>query len=131
MKLFFDGGFRPATGKAAYAWVLVDEHDEVVHKRAKMLPPKTTINEAEYSGLIDGLEYINENRIDDVNTVLGDSLLVVNQLKGDFKVKAKNLKKYHERAKKLIGKRTIKWIERKENDLADAECDKLLDAAED
>ncbi len=130
MKLFFDGGFRPATRKAACSWVLLHEDGVVAEKRAKLLPPKTTINEAEYSGLIDGLEYLNENHIDDVK-IFGDSLLVVNQLKGDFNVKAKNLKKYHERAKKLIGKRQIKWIEREENELADTECDKLLDAAED
>ncbi|MBZ4283886.1 reverse transcriptase-like protein, partial [Streptococcus pneumoniae] len=89
---------------------------------AKMLPPKTTINEAEYSGLIDGLKYLNENRIDDVK-IFGDSLLVVNQLKGSYRVKAKNLEKYHKKAKELIGKRQITWIKRTENELADTECD--------
>lgn len=130
MKLFFDGGFRPTTKKAAFGWVLLDKHDDVVHKRAKMLPPKTTINEAEYSGLIDGLKYLNENRIDDVK-IFGDSLLVVNQLKGSYRVKAKNLEKYHKKAKELIGKRQITWIKRTENELADTECDRVLDATED
>lgn len=110
--------------------MLVDKHDEVVHKRAKRLPPKTTINEAEYSELIDGLKYLNENRLDDVK-IFGDSLLVVNQLKGKYGVKAENLMKYHAMAKRLIGKRQIAWIKRDANKLADTECDKLLDAAED
>lgn len=59
---------------------------------------KNTNNEAEYIGLIIGLEEAINMGIQELY-VEGDSLLVIKQMKGEYKVKAENLYKLYEKAK--------------------------------
>jgi ribonuclease HI len=61
---------------------------------------KNTNNEAEYMGLIIGLEEAINIGVKNLY-VEGDSLLVIKQMKGLYKVKAENLYKLYEKAKKL------------------------------
>ena len=61
---------------------------------------KNTNNEAEYMGLIIGLEEAINIGVKNLY-VEGDSLLVIKQMKGLYKVKAENLYKLYENAKKL------------------------------
>jgi len=88
-----------------------------------------TNNEAEYTGLIVGLEKAKDLGIKELN-IKGDSNLVVNQIQGNWKVKSPNLVSYYEQAKKLINNLSyfkINWIPREENKLADAEANLCMD----
>lgn len=126
-KLFFDGASRGNPGLSAWAWILLKENGEVLHKDAGVMKGDHTNNEAEYTALLEGLRFIDENKIEDV-VVAGDSLLVVNQVLGKYKCKAENLKNFHREARTLIGKRAIKHVPRNSNKLADAACNNVLDA---
>ena len=77
---------------------------------------KTTSNEGEWFGLVVALE----DAIDDgykKATVWMDSQLVVNQVNGKYKVKAKNLKPLYEIVQKLLEDIEVKvrWVRREEN----------------
>ncbi len=81
----------------------------------------TTNNVAEYKAVIMALKYVKE-RFKDANFILqSDSQLVVKQLSGEYKVKAKDLLPLFNEAKKLVSELSVKviWVPREENKLAD------------
>ncbi len=128
--LFFDGGSRGNPGKAAGASVILmpDGSKHTVSKYLKF----ATNNEAEYTGLIVGLEKAQELGIKELE-IQGDSNLVINQVKGSWKVKSENLRDLYNQARQLFysfSATNIKWIPREENKLADAAANICMDKKE-
>jgi ribonuclease HI len=80
-------------------------------------------NVAEYSALIKGLEWLrNHDFLESPIVVQGDSSLVVNQIKGKFKVKALRIIELYRRAKSLLdefGNIRVEWVNRSQNKEAD------------
>lgn len=127
--LYADGGSRGNPGPSAAGFVVEDEQGTVLETWNKYLGI-TTNNQAEYHGLVAGLEWCKNHHVSSVQVRL-DSLLVVNQLKGVFKVKNRDLWTLYETAKKLQSSfKTITFshVPRELNKLADAEVNKALDA---
>ena len=92
INVFTDGGARGNPGPAAAAFV-VKKDKEVIAKGAKYLGV-TTNNMAEYAGLLLAIEWLVENKNEIKGCVINfylDSLLVVNQIKGIYKIKSKSL----------------------------------------
>ncbi len=81
-----------------------------------------TNNEAEYHGLLLGLRQALAAGVDDV-LVHGDSQLVIRQLKGEYAVKAENLRPLFADAKAVLARFKVvhlEWVPREENGAADA-----------
>ena len=90
---------------------------------------EATNNEAEYIALIKGLEYLIEINELSVNCYL-DSKLVVEQAKGNYRVRAENLIELNTQLKSLIKKfQNIKFnhIPREKNSRADELANKGID----
>lgn len=85
MKIFTDGGARGNPGPAACAAIIKDGYGRVLKKAARFLGHCTN-NQAEYQGVLLGLEEARKLKIQTVDFFL-DSELVVNQLSRNFKVK--------------------------------------------
>jgi ribonuclease HI len=86
-----DGGSRHNPGPAASAYVIQEETGRVVHQAGHFLGQATN-NQAEYQAVVLSLEWLTQNKF--ANTSLDyflDSLLVVNQLSGLYKVKDRQL----------------------------------------
>jgi ribonuclease HI len=67
---------------------------------------KSSFSTTQYSALILGLRYlVNSDMKEEINSlkVFGDSKLVIEQIKGSYKVKSKTLLPLYEEAKALIG----------------------------
>ena len=80
-----------------------------------------TNNVAEYNALVRGLELCVEHLIDDV-IVYSDSKLVVNQMRGIWKIKHQDMKTLYGRAKVFADQiKNVKyqWIPREQNTEAD------------
>ena len=97
--LQFDGCSKGNPGKAGSGAVIYKNKNEIWGK-SLFIGDKNTNNEAEYMGLIIGLEEAINIGVKNLY-VEGDSLLVIKQMKGLYKVKAENLYKLYEKAKKL------------------------------
>lgn len=95
----FDGCCKGNPGKAGSGSVIYKNKNEIWCK-SLFIGDKNTNNEAEYMGLIIGLEEAINLGIQNLQ-VEGDSLLVIKQMKGEYKVKAENIYKLYEKAKKL------------------------------
>jgi ribonuclease HI len=89
----------------------------------------TTNNQAEYRAVLHALEMAKDLGIEEIEFRL-DSLLVVNQMKGIYKVKNKDLWVVYEQIKKLATEFknvTYNHVLREFNKLADAKANQLMD----
>ena len=97
--LFFDGCSKGNPGDAGAGAVIYQGNLEL-YSRTLFVGKNITNNVSEYTGLIIGLELALENGIKEL-AVNGDSLLVIKQMNGEYKVKAPALKILHLKAKEL------------------------------
>ena len=126
-----DGGARGNPGPAGWGVVVQDTAGEVVAELFGALPHATN-NVAEYSGLLAALDWCVEHGATAVH-VRSDSLLLVPQMRGLYKVKHAGLKPLHGRARLLahqIGKTTFEHVRREANKAADRLANLAMDEAE-
>jgi ribonuclease HI/pterin-4a-carbinolamine dehydratase len=129
IKLYADGGSRGNPGPSASGYVLMDMNDSIIFKSGVYLGI-TTNNQAEYQALKYGLEEAQKLGAREVDVFM-DSLLVINQMKGIFKVKNRDLWPIHEAIKAnaaTFKKVRYTHVPRELNKLADAEVNEVLDA---
>jgi len=119
--LQFDGASDPNPGPSAGGAVLFHPGTtDPVFERYEFIPHATN-NEAEYNGLIIGLQEAADAGIKNL-LIEGDSNLIVNQFAGTWKIKAQNLASLHKKARDLLSKFdfvSIKHIPREKNTHAD------------
>jgi ribonuclease HI len=127
--IYSDGGSRGNPGPSAAGFVIMNEHEDVLHEGGMYLGI-TTNNQAEYHGVRLGLEKALELGIKTIEFRL-DSLLVVNQMNGIYAIRNRELWPIHERIVALIGqfdKVVFAHVRREFNQLADGMVNKILDA---
>lgn len=98
-KLNFDGCSKGNPGLAG-AGAVIYHFDKECWADTFFVGEMFTNNHAEYAGLILGLQQAKIMGIKCLK-VEGDSLLVINQMKGAYKCKSINLLELHEKAKQL------------------------------
>jgi ribonuclease HI len=128
LKLYADGGSRGNPGPSAAGFALYTMRDELIAKRGEYLGV-TTNNQAEYQAVRTGLEEAKQRKARVVHVYL-DSLLVVNQMRGEFKVKNRELWGVHGAMKDLVAtfeKVVFTHVPRELNRVADAEVNVALD----
>lgn len=127
--IFSDGGSRGNPGPSAAGFIILNERQEVIAEGGEYLGI-TTNNQAEYHGVRIGMERAIELGFTRVDFRI-DSMLVVNQLKGLYKIKNRELWPIHERIRQLMTKFeriTFSHVQREFNQLADGMVNKTLDA---
>lgn len=127
-QLFVDGASRNNPGKAGAGIYILRDSDEVV-RQGFFLGIKTN-NEAEYLATILGLFFVDKLfHPSDKLTVISDSLLVVRQLDGLYRVRKKELLPLHQLAHSLIKacKGTVVHVLRHHNVQADAMANEGID----
>ncbi|MDX2097079.1 MAG: ribonuclease HI family protein [Leptolyngbyaceae cyanobacterium bins.59] len=116
----FDGGCHHNPGPAAGAAVLKLPDGRVV--TATKFLPHATNNEAEYAGLIAGLEKALELGFKEIQ-VFGDSELIIKQVKGQYRCKQPHLVPLRDQAVQLAQQFqsfSLNWVPRAQNAEADA-----------
>jgi len=126
--IFSDGGSRGNPGPSAAGYVIINSRQEVIAEGGEYLGI-TTNNQAEYQGVRLGLEKALELGYKRVDFKI-DSMLVVNQMKGQYKIKNRELWPINERIRVLMTKFdrvTFTHVNREFNKLADGMVNKTLD----
>jgi ribonuclease HI len=117
---YFDGGARGNPGPAGYGVHIVDDQGTVLSEQHGSLGIATN-NVAEYRGLIAALQWAVEHDVKSL-TVRGDSQLIVEQMRGNYKVKHEGLKPLYLQARMLvmqIGDVRFEHVRREQNKDAD------------
>ncbi len=129
--LYADGAARGNPGPAGAGAVLYDEKGKLVAELARPLGHATN-NVAEYNALILGLEEAQRRGATAIDVRM-DSLLVVQQMRGLWRIKHPGLKPLALRAGALLGsfkEREIRHIPRDENGVADELSNRAIDQGE-
>ena len=125
---YIDGGARGNPGPAGYG-VRIERLDGTPIAELSESIGVATNNVAEYRGLLAALEWALRERLRALH-VRSDSLLLVQQMLGNYKVKNSGLRPLHARARLLareIGRVTFEHVRRESN----AHADRLANAAMD
>ena len=126
-EIYCDGASRSNPGDASIGVSINKDKVEIDTIKKKI--GINTNNVAEYLGLIAALEYCVENKVNNVRIFL-DSLLVVQQVNMEYKVKSKKLQTHYEKSLKLINQIEdikIYHIKREFNSRADQLANEALD----
>jgi ribonuclease HI len=132
----FDGGSRGNPGVSGAGAVIYSiQNDGIIpfkelHSTTTLLTGTATNNQAEYTGLIIGLELAKKHGYKHIR-IQGDSNLIVNQINGKFKCKSKNLTDLYTKAKRLVDEFdevTISHIYRDKNKRADELANEAMDS---
>ena len=97
---YFDGGARANPGPAGYGVYIVDDAGSVLAELHGSLGIATN-NIAEYRGLIAALQWAVDHNLKQIS-IKGDSLLIIEQMRGNYKVKNEGLKPLHMQARMLV-----------------------------
>ncbi|HRN97149.1 MAG TPA: reverse transcriptase-like protein [Candidatus Saccharibacteria bacterium] len=126
--VYSDGGSRGNPGPSAAGFVILDQNENVIDQGGVFLGV-TTNNQAEYHGVQLGLEHALAMGARFVEFNI-DSMLVVNQMNGIYKIKNRELWPIHERIRDLsskFDKVSFTHVPRELNRLADGMVNKILD----
>ncbi len=127
LTIYTDGGSRGNPGPAAIGAVIRD--GETVVKTISRTIGETTNNQAEYQAVHASLEVAKELGAETIDFFC-DSELVVKQIRGEYKMKNKDLGVWYVKIHSLINqfsKVTFTNIPREQNTAADALVNQALD----
>ncbi|MFA6423180.1 MAG: ribonuclease HI family protein [Patescibacteria group bacterium] len=123
LKVYTDGGARGNPGPAGIG-IIIKNDDKIIAKIKKYIGEATN-NQAEYQAILSALEFIKANYVGKIDSLLCslDSQLVVEQLRGNYKVKNQDLAILFLKIKKICEDLDLKiefvHIPREQNKLAD------------
>jgi ribonuclease HI len=128
--LRFDGASRGNPGHSgAAASIYKHQGSECIWFDSEYLGANKTNNQAEYKGLILGLEECVRKNLNRPLLIQGDSELIIKQMKGEYQVKHKKLIPLYNKARSLISilrfPVLLRWIPREKN----IHCDKMANDA--
>jgi ribonuclease HI len=127
---YIDGGSRGNPGPAGFGVRVEDENGRVLHELWEAVGIATN-NVAEYRGLLAALGYLVRQDCRSVR-IRSDSLLLVKQMRGEYKVKHPGLKPLHREASALAARLatvTFEHIPREANVEADRLANRAMDDA--
>jgi ribonuclease HI len=125
-----DGGARGNPGQAAVAAVIRDGDGNLLEERGEPIGEATN-NVAEYRAVLLGIARAAELGASEVE-LIGDSELVVRQLRGEYKVKDAALRELHAQvgdALRQFESWSIRHVRREQNADADRLVNETLDGA--
>jgi ribonuclease HI len=138
IEVYFDGLCQPINpgGIPCYAFIVKQDGKTLYSDYGIAGEPfseDSTNNVAEYTALVKALEWLLANNLGSSRVeIMGDSQLIVNQLTGDYKVKAKRIVSLYKQVLLLMSKFhdiQIKWVSREKNREADRLTNKAYNKA--
>jgi len=122
----FDGACEEVRGRRVAAYGFTVDGGGLRHEDFGLaVPPghaRATNNVAEYVGAICALEWLARAGYTGPVVVIGDSQLVVRQMRGEYRVRTEHLVPYHERLAQLAARFArvdYRWVPREQNTRAD------------
>jgi ribonuclease HI len=124
-----DGGSRGNPGPGAVAAVVRDADGNLLEERGELIGEGTN-NVAEYKAVLLGISRAADLGASEVE-LIGDSELVVRQVKGEYKVKDAALRELHAQVRDALRQFedwSIRHVRREQNERADGLVNQTLDA---
>lgn len=126
--IYTDGASRGNPGPAALGLQVFNSEKNLIHEEGVYLKQGTN-NFAEYSAVVYALELAVKNQVQELH-LFSDSELLIQQLKGKYRVKSPNIKPLFQKCLTLIKsipKTHFQHIPREQNVAADRLANRALD----
>jgi len=125
--IYADGGSRGNPGQSGTGFVIFDEQKDELARGGEYIGV-TTNNQAEYLAVKHALQAAQQFNPSEIQFFL-DSMLVVNQMKGLYKIKNRDLWPVHQQIKDLSDEIKVSFthVKREKNEVADAIVNEVLD----
>lgn len=127
VEVHFDGACEPPKGGGVATFGFHLEGAGFLHEDSGLAvtpySPRATNNVAEYVAATRPLEWLAAQGYSGDVVLVGDSQLVIRQMRGEYAVRAEHLKAYHEHLLRLAARFQhveFRWVRREENARADA-----------
>jgi ribonuclease HI len=126
VRVHFDGACQPAHGGGVATFGFTVEGDLVGEEKGLAVAPwspRATNNVAEYVAAVRALEWLRSRGFAGTVILLGDSQLIIRQMRGEYAVRTEHLRPYHEHLQALargFAHVDFQWVPREENRRADA-----------
>jgi len=129
--VYCDGGARGNPGPAGIGFVVLDSNGNTLVKAAKFIGEATN-NVAEYWAVVEALKWFQKKQLKGLRIKFFlDSMLLVNQLNGFFKIKnakLRNLVVKVRQLENLVGAAvSYHFVPREENKIADGLVNQIID----
>jgi ribonuclease HI len=127
MYIYTDGASRGNGGESASAFIIMDQYNKEVQRDVRHIGLATN-NMAEYMAVHDALQYCYLNVVVEPEiTIVSDSMLIINQLKGTWRINNNNLKEINKHIRFYINAINAsfkyEWVPRTHSIIA--MCDKM------
>lgn len=110
MYIYTDGASRGNGGESAAAFIIIDKNNIELHRGVRNIGLATN-NMAEYMAVHDALQYCYLNVILEPSiAIISDSMLVINQLKGTWRINNNNLKEINRNIRFYINNMNASFI---------------------
>lgn len=136
LTVHFDGACESGRGGGIATWAFTVQGGGLDHEDSGLAAEpgsaQSTNNVAEYTGAIRALEYLRDRGYHGPVRLVGDSELVIRQLKGEYRVRHPNLRPLNQHLVALIsGFASVEpiWVRREENQRADELTKRAIYAA--
>ncbi len=121
----FDGASVSTGGQYHGGWGYTIEGEGMEHEGCGRVAAsgQATNNVAEYTAILEALEFLRSRGYQGPVRILGDSQLVVRQFSGEYQVRAPHLKPHHQKLLELASSFShveMEWVPRELNQRADA-----------
>jgi ribonuclease HI/ADP-ribose pyrophosphatase YjhB (NUDIX family) len=131
LSIFTDGGSRGNPGPSASAYIIYNKYDEILESGGSYIGI-TSNNMAEYTGVLLGLQAAKQfaGKSDTILFNI-DSMLVVNQMNGLYKIKNRELWPLNQQIRELMKEfQQVRFnhVPRENNGAADGKVNEILDA---
>lgn len=131
LSIYTDGGSRGNPGPSASAYIIYNAYNEILESGGSYIGI-TTNNQAEYTGVLLGLQAAKQFAGNNDTILFNiDSLLVVNQMNGLYKIKNRELWPLNQQIRELMQEfKQVRFnhVPREENTAADAKVNEILNA---
>jgi len=132
IEIYVDGASRGNPGPSGIGIFIRDKDGKDIIRRGEFLGEMTS-NVAEYQALIQGLKHLIKLNPHDASKlsvkVFSDSILLINQLTGNYRIKSQNLIPLAIQARRLVKRfKAVEFtvVERRDNKIADKLANKAM-----
>ncbi len=131
LSIFTDGGSRGNPGPSASAYIIYNKYNEILESGGSYIGI-TSNNQAEYTGVLLGLQAARQFAGNNDTILFNiDSLLVVNQMNGLYKIKNRELWPLNQQIRELMQHfKQVRFnhVPRENNTVADDKVNEILNA---
>ncbi len=124
VNIYTDGASRGNPGDSAWAFLFVSEKGDTLERASGYIGTATN-NIAEYTAIINALEYALREYPHAHIVLHSDSQVVIKQIRGEYRVRSPHLRDLHNKVKHIVDHLKVEFVHVPRNNEFVSQCDRM------